>query len=184
MNNVAKKEISGGSAWGGDIDTAWLYGLSNLQNLALHVYHDGDHDVGLCMAFDDKLTRLNNLQHLLAAADTGCAIHFCVPWHLMTALHSVDFQVSVGITGDISDLLQASRLKTITYTSAIEDSEIVTYAPEAFVRPWKELEQYIQLHCPTFECQFVFHYWLKRCFPLYFFFLTCDKAREMQWSMY
>jgi len=147
-------------AVGGDIDTAWLYGLSHLQHLALDVCVDGDHDVGLCIAFDHKLTRLNNLQYLLAAADTGCAIHFCVPWHLMTALHSVDFQVSVGITGDISDLLQASRLKTITYTSAIEeeDSEVVTYAPEAFVRPWKELEQYIQLHCPTFECQFVFHY--------------------------
>ena len=145
---------------GGNIDTAWLCGLSNLQNLALHVYHDGDHCAGLCMTVDDNLTRLKNLQYLLAAADTGCAIHFCVPWHLMTALHSIDFQVSVGITGDISDLLQASRLKTITYTSTIEeeDSEIVTYAPEAFVWPWKEREQYIQLHHPTFECQFAFHY--------------------------
>lgn len=79
-------------AVGGDIDTAWLYGFSHLQNLALDVCVDGDHDVGLCMAFDDKLTRLNNPQYLMAAADTGCAIQFCVPWHLMTALHSVDFR--------------------------------------------------------------------------------------------
>jgi len=143
---------------GGDIDTAWLYSLFHLQHLALTVYVDSDHDIGLCMALDDKFTRLNNLQYLMAAADADCAIHFCVPWHLMTALQCVDFQGSVGITGDISDLLQASRLETLEYISGIEEVNSgdvrYRYAPEAFVRPWKELEQYIQLHPPSVDCHF------------------------------
>ena len=148
-------------AVGGDIDTAWLYGLSHLQHLALHVYVDSDHDVGLCMAFDDKLTRLNNLQYLMATADADCAIHFCVPWHLMTALQSVDFQVSVGITGDISDLLKAPRLKTISYTRGIGEDDFgnVLYARDAFALPWKEREQYMQVHHmmhATVDCKFEF----------------------------
>ena len=147
-------------AVGGDVDTAWLYGLSHLQHLALHVFVDSDNGVGLCMAFNEKLTRLNNLQSLMALADADCAIQFCVPWHLMTALQSMHFQCSVGITGDIPDLLQASRLKIITYASGIEEenSGIVRFAPEAFVQPWKEIEQYIQLQCPTFDCLFVYNH--------------------------
>ncbi len=35
---------------------------------------DSDNGVGLCMAFDEKLTRLNNLQSLMAVADADCAI--------------------------------------------------------------------------------------------------------------
>ncbi len=85
-------------AVGGDIDTTWLYGLLHLQHLALHVYVDSDNGVGLCMAFDEKLTRLNNLQSLMAVADADCAIHFCVPWHLMTALQSVYFQLESLMT--------------------------------------------------------------------------------------
>ncbi len=108
-------------AVGGNIDTAWLYSLFHLQLLALNVYVDSDHDIGICMALDDRLTRLTNLQYLIAAADADCAIHFCVPWHLMTALQGVDFHGSVGITGDMSELLQASRLETITYISGIEE---------------------------------------------------------------
>ena len=59
---------------------------------------DSDNGVGLCMAFDEKLTRLNNLQSLMAVADADCAIHFCVPWHLMTALQSVYFQLESLMT--------------------------------------------------------------------------------------
>ncbi len=144
-------------AGGGNFDTVWLYSLVHLQHLALHVYVDSDNGGGLCMAFDEKLTRLNNLQSLMAAADADCAILFCPPWHLMTALQSVHCQCSVGIT-NISDLLPASRLRTIKYASGLEEenSGNVRYAPEAFVQPWRKLEQYIQLHCPTFDCQFEF----------------------------
>ena len=150
--------FSSSQAVGGNVDTMWLYGLFHLQHLALQVCDSITHDVGLCMAFDDKLTRLKNLQTLMAAADVACAINFCVPWHLMTALQSVGFQGSIGITGDMSDLLQASGLKTITYTSeAGEDvSGNVMYAREAFVRPWKERKEYMLLHHPTVDCQFEF----------------------------
>ncbi len=145
-------------AVGGNIDTTWLYGLFHLQHLTLQVHENNAHDVGLCMTFDDQLTHFNKLQFLMAAADVTCAIYFCVPWHLMTALQSVDFQGSVGFTGDMSDLLQASGLKTITYTSeAGEDvSGNVMYAREAFVRPWKERKEYMLLHHPTVDCQFEF----------------------------
>ena len=145
-------------AVGGNIDTAWLYGLSHLQLLALNVYVDRNHVIGLCMALDDKLTRLTNLQYLMAAADADCAIHFCVPWHLMTALQGVNFYGSVGITGDMSELLQASRLETITYISGIQEGNPgnIEHAREAFVRPWKELQQYTQLHHPSVDCEFEF----------------------------
>ena len=141
------------SAVGGDIDTTWLYGLFHLQHLALHVYVDSDNGVGLCMAFDEKLTRLNNLQSLMAVADADCAIRT-----VAFDDRSPKCVFPVGITGDISDLLQASKLKTIKYASGIEEenSGNIRYAPEAFVQPWKELEQYIQLHCPTFDFQFLY----------------------------
>ena len=145
-------------AGGGNIDTMWLFSLSHLQHLALSVYVYNDQDAGVDMEFDDKLTRLNNLQSLLASADVACAINFCVPWHLMTALQSVDFHGSVGIMGDMSDILQASKLRSISYISGTNDgnSGNIEHAREAFVRPWKELEQYIQLHHPSVDCQFEF----------------------------
>ena len=117
-------------AVGGMVDTTWLYSLSNLQHLTLEVYEKSAHDVGICMTIHDQLTHLNKLQFLLVAADVTCAICFCVPWHLMTALESVDFRGSVGFMGDTSDLLKASRLKTISYTRGIseDDSENVLYA--------------------------------------------------------
>ena len=64
------------------------------------------------MAFDEKLTRLNNLQSLMAVADADCAIRT-----VAFDDHSPKCVFPVGITGDISDLLQASRLKTIKYAA-------------------------------------------------------------------
>jgi len=145
----------------GIIDTKWLYSLSHLQHLTLQVFENKAHDVGLCMTFHEQLTHLNKLEFLMVAADVTCAIYFCVPWHLMTALQSVDFQGSAGIMGDILGLLEAPRLQSISYTREIgEDvSGNVLYAREAFALPWKKLEHYMQVHHikhATVDCKFEF----------------------------